>query len=187
MCVIIIRKGGYNLKTLCTGIIIYFKITSGQFPVLKNNMFHQTTDFIVIRVKIQAFIREIINGKFGTVIVFSWFAAYNGHMADTTGEYLLEGFRLIVLNDTELLRIPFHVFITCRKLQTGVSVFLRINILGAAYRKQACKEFHIIRIIPFDRKKAVIIAQINRFIMLTSGKVDGHPLHPPFDTFTGSI
>ena len=115
--VVVIRPLRNDFKFLRCVVVIHFKIASGYIAGLENNVFDKSADFIIIRIKIQSAVPEVIYCKSRTVIVFRLFRPDRRNITGAAREYAGEGFFFVAFHYAVFVGVPFHVLYAAGHLQ----------------------------------------------------------------------
>ena len=153
-----------------------------KFSVLERDALGLPSQFIVVGIEVQRVVLEIVDGERVAVIVLDILAAHAAHLAGAPWINAAERVFLVVVIDAVLVGVQFHILTATRQHQTAVAVFLRINVAGAAYRKQARVELVGVAGVTLQARQSVAVAQRNLLSMLTLADVHGLPFHPPLGT-----
>ncbi|MCM0688068.1 hypothetical protein [Barnesiella sp. B2-R-119] len=78
--------------------------------------------------------------------------------------------------------VDIHIDMLCTagELKAGVSVFLRVDVAGAAHRVEPGVELGVVGHVAAQREQALAVGQRHLFALLAAADVDGLSLDPPF-------
>lgn len=157
----------------------------GQVARLERHTFCLTRQLVLVGVKVQFPVPEIIDGEFVSFIVRHLLAANRAYRTDPTGEDAAEGILLVMVIDAVFIHALLDVLPAAGKHQTRAAVFLRIDVAGRAYREQARIEFGRVARISFQGGQPLAIAKGDFFPVLAAAHVHSLPLNPPFHLAAG--
>ena len=153
---------------------------SGQVACLERHAFRLTGQFVQVGVKVQFPVTEVIDGEFVPFIVRYLLAAYRTHRTHPVGINVTEGFLLVMVIDAVFIHALLDVLPATGEHQSRAAVFLRIDVAGRTYRKQARIEFGRVARISFQGGQPLAIAKGDFFPVFAAAHVHSLPLNPPF-------
>ena len=149
-------------------------------PLLERHPLHQSPDFIIVRVKRQPLVLEIVDGKLLPVITRHHLRPYRAHRTRAPRIYPRKRLLLIMIHTPVLLRIHLHILRTARQLQPRVPVLLPIDIAAAPHRIQTRVKLHIVSPVRRYAEQPLVITQRYRLTVLTAAHIHRRPLRPVF-------
>lgn len=177
--IVVVGPLGDDLEFLLFRVVIHFELPSAKLSGLKGHPFDEAAYFVLIGIERNVGIGEIPDRKRRAVIACALFGPYGTDRTDPARIYRIERFLLEIFDDTEV-GILFDVLRPVGQLQPGISVPIRIDVAGGAYREEPSEKFHAIGHAPFDSSgQSVAVRQRDRLAELTAGYVERHPVEPP--------
>ena len=194
--VVVIRPCRYQLELVGVAVVVRLEIVGavllvaqpGQFAaLLEGHALHLAAYLVAVRVEAQAVVLEVEYPERVAVLVRHLLAAHGADRAGALGVDVGEGVRLVVVPYAVLLHVHVHVLHAAGKLQPAVPVFLRVDVLAAAYRVQPGVELGVVGHVALQGCQTLAVAQRHFLAMLAAAHVHRLALAPPFGPVSGFL
>ena len=154
--------------------------TPCQLACLKFQHVVQIRNLVVFRIPVHTVVLEVIYGVLPSLLAGFLFRTYRGNSTDVFGVYLREGCFFRFFLHSVQVDVLVYIYRSIRKLQTGISVFCRVNITCAAQREQTGKEFHFPVIFLCQIGKPLKVAKLYHFAAFCLAEIYRITVRPHF-------
>ena len=114
---------------------------------------------VVVGVEIQILIFEVINGEGLTIFARALLRTHSRHRTNTAWVNIGKGSFFKMMHHTVFIHVFIYVLLSTWQLQTGVPVFVSVNVLCAAQWEEARIELYVVGFITLQRYKPLLVAQ----------------------------
>ncbi|WP_410083241.1 hypothetical protein [Barnesiella intestinihominis] len=187
--VVVIGPDGDDLELPGVAVVVDLEVIGavgffsepGQFRTfLKGYPFDLPGQLVIVRVEIEGVVFKIEYRKGVALLVLRLFLPHRAHRTDTLGVNAGESLGFVVVPYAVLVDIHIDVFHAAGQLQTGVAVFLRVDVSGAAHRVEPGVELGVVGHVAAQREQPLAVGQRHLLALLAAADIDGLPLDPPF-------
>ena len=151
-CAVLVWPDGYELELPGVGVPVRLKIicaivlipqATEVAPLLKRDAHHLSDHQIIVGIKRQSIVLDVIHRKILAVRTLADLAAHRAHSAGVARINIGKSSLLVVVLAAVTVGIDLNILSPVRKLQPPVSVALGIDVARAPHREQAGVELDI--------------------------------------------
>ena len=169
----VVGKYGDDFKLFSRIIIVYFKVMffacslPGKFAAfLKGDTHHITAYLVVVGIEIEVFVLEVIHGERFSLFVFAFFRPHGRHHTDASWVDVGKCSFFKMMHNAVGFYVLIHILLSVGQLQSGMSVFIAVDVLCATQWEKACVELDVVGFLTFERGKSLLVAECERLTIL---------------------
>ena len=170
---------GDDLELLARGVVVHLEDAAAELSALECHLLDKAAYLIIVRVERQVGVGEVPHRIIDAVLSRALFRAHLADLAHTAGIDAGKGILLECLDYAEV-GAAIDVSAAVGQLQTGMSIFVGVDIARRAEREQAGEERSAVGHAALDAsQKYASVFEFYGFPELAAADVERHCVEPP--------